>query len=50
MVVDALSRKTQQGLNTMTNTQPNVLKNLENMGIELVLPGFTDGLFSALDV
>ena len=37
--VDALSRKTQHGLNTMINTQPEILRDLENIDIELVLLG-----------
>jgi len=50
VVAYTLSRKTQRGLNTMINTQLNILKDLENMGIELVLPGYIDGLLSALEV
>ena len=48
--VDALSRKTQHGLNTMISTQPDIRRELENMGIELVSSGFTDGLLSVLEV
>jgi len=50
LVVDSLSRKTQHGLNTMINTQPNILRGLENMGIELVLLRYIDGMLSALEV
>jgi len=50
VVGDALSRKTQHGLNTITNTQPKISRGLETMGIELVLPGYTNGLLTALEV
>jgi len=50
VVTDALSRKTQHGLNTMINTQYDLLRGLENMCIKLVLPGYIDGMVSALEV
>jgi len=39
VIADALSRNTQHGLNIMINTQPDILRELEHMGIELVLTG-----------
>jgi len=30
--------------------QPGILRDLEDMGIELILPGLTDGLLSTLEV
>ena len=50
VVADTLSRKTQHGLNTKINTQLGILRDLETMGLELVLPGDTNGLFIALEV
>ena len=50
VVADALTRKTQHGLNKMLSTQPNILRDLENIGIELVLLGFTEGLLLALEL
>jgi len=50
LVADALSRKTQHGLNMMINAQPSILRALKTMGIELVLPGNTNGLLTALEV
>jgi len=50
VVADALSTKAQNGLNTMINTQYDTLRGLENMGIEPVLPGYIDGMLSALEV
>jgi len=50
VVVDALSRKTKHELNTIISTQPNILRDLENMGTEFVLPGYVDRLLSALEV
>ena len=50
MVADALNRKTQHGLNTIINTQYDLLKGLENVCIELVLPKYIDGILSALEV
>ena len=49
-VADALSRKTQHGLNTMINTQPSILRDPETMVIELVLSGNRNGLLIALEV
>ena len=37
-------------LNTMITTQPYILRDLENIGIEFVLPRYIDGLLSALKV
>jgi len=37
MVADALSRKTRQSVNVVAMVRPEILKDLENMGIELVL-------------
>ena len=34
----------------MTNTQPEISRDLETIGIELVLQGYTDGLITALEV
>jgi len=34
----------------MINTQPNILNDLENIGIELVLPRFTNRPLSASEV
>ena len=50
MAADALSSKTEHGLKTMINLQPNILRDLENMGIKLVLLGHIGGLLSALEV
>ena len=50
VVADALSRKTQHCLNAMVTAQPEVLRDLEAMAIELVLPGCIDGLLMALEV
>ena len=40
--MDSLSRKTPHGLNTMINTQPGILRDLEIMGIEPMLLGYID--------
>ena len=37
MVADALSWKTRQSVNVVAMVRPEILKDLENMGIELVL-------------
>jgi len=50
VVADALNRNTQHGLNAMINTQPEISRDLETMGIELVLSGYTNGLLTALEV
>ena len=50
MVADALSRKTQHCLNAMVTTQPEILRDLEAVAIELVLPGRMDGLLMALEL
>lgn len=50
MIADALSRKTQHNLSTVISIQPGILRDLEDMGIELILPGLTDGLLSTLEV
>jgi len=50
VVADALSKKAQHGLNVMINTQPEIARDLETMGIEFVLPRYTDGLLIALKV
>ena len=39
MVADALSRKTHYSLNAMTIVRLEILRDLENLGIELVFPG-----------
>ena len=46
VVADALSRKTQHGLNI--GTQPDILRDLEATSIELVLPRCTDGLINGI--
>ena len=48
VVADALSRKTQHGLNTMMHTRPEISQDLKTMGIELVQPECTFGLLTAL--
>jgi len=50
VIADALSRTTEHGLNTMISTQPDILRGLENMGIELPLPGYINGMLSTLHV
>lgn len=50
VVANALSWKAQHRLNTMISTQLDIVRDLENMGIELVLPGYIDGLLLALEV
>ena len=50
VVADALSRKTQHCLNAIVTTQPEILRDLEAMAIELVFPGCMDGLLMALEV
>jgi len=50
VVADALSRKTQHALNAMMDTQPEILRDLETMSIELVQPGCTTGLLTVLEV
>jgi len=50
IVADALSRKTQHGLNAIMYTQPEISRDLETMGIELVQPGCTTRLLTALEV
>ena len=49
-MADALSRKTLHGLNAMMNTQPEISRDLEAMGIKLVQPRYTDGLLTVLEV
>jgi len=44
VVADVLSRKTHHNVNAMTVVQPEILRDLESMGIEFVFPG-TLGLF-----
>ena len=39
VVMDALSRKTHHNVNAMMIIQPELLRDWENMGIELVFPG-----------
>jgi len=50
VAADALSSKTEHGLKTMINLQPNILRDLENMGIKLVLTRYIERLLSALEV
>jgi len=39
MVADALSQKTHHSVNAMKVAQPEILRDLESMGIKLVFPG-----------
>ena len=50
MVADTLSRKTQHELSITINTQLHILRDLENMSIELVVRGYKNGMLSALKV
>jgi len=50
VVADALSRKAQHSSNTMVITQLNLLRELEDFGIQLVSHGQTNTQLSALTV
>ena len=43
-------RKANVVVDTMINTQPDILRDLETMGVELELPGPMDGLLTVLEV
>jgi len=43
-------RKANVVADTMINTQPDILRDLETMGVELELPGPMDGLLTVLEV
>jgi len=50
MVADALSRKTHYSLNAMTIVRLEILRDLENLGIELVFPGKPGSFLGSLVV
>ena len=50
VVADALSRKAQHSSNTVVITQLNLLRELEEFGIQLVCHGQTNAQLSALTI
>jgi len=50
VVADALSRKAQCSLSTITITQPRILEDLERLGVELVSQGTTHALLFSLEM